>query len=306
MFDIHELKPSEETAFISLWSETFGDSREDIIEFCKIFSDDLIRFALTDVEFGNVVLSSLTLFKMGKLFIPGAQEDFNLYISYAICTKPDARGRGYGAAITRFASEYVKKMNLRSPSTTNLSALSPASESLIDFYNPLGYDNFFFSEYKALDSVKRLTENINISVISPEEYNKKRERILENIVHISLSENSLKYLSSYNTFISFNDDSLNLNGISTFSPISKGDELMISELLLSNNGSMSLSIPLSDYENAASAISLKLGASHAKYRFPSSSSNSIVQGMLYEGSKISSIVNNTLPGIKPYLGFPFD
>lgn len=306
MIDIHELRPSEEIDFINLWSETFDDSREDIIEFCENFSDDLIRFVLTDSKYGSSVLSSLTLFKMGKLFIPGESESFDVHISYAICTNPKARGRGYGAAITKFASVFVRKMNLDSPSIRNLSSLSPASESLIDFYKPLGYDNFFFSEYKSLKVCRESTEKINLSVISPEEYNKKREKLLENTVHIMLSEKSLKYLSGYNKFISFKNTLGNLECISTCSELSQDGELMIPELLIKNSCARSRDLSLIEYENAAKAISLKLGASHVKYSFPSNSPNSVVQGMLYDASSISYLVNNYAHDSKPYLGFPFD
>ena len=306
MIDIHELRSTEKNAFIDLWSETFGDSREDIIEFCENFGDDLKSFVLVDSEIGYDVLSSLTLFKMGKLFVPGIEESFDTYISYAICTDKKARGRGYGAAITNFASDYVGKMNLNYSSNMSLSALSPASESLIDFYKPLGYDNFFFSEYKSLDVNRESAEKINLSVISPEEYNKKREQLLEGTVHITLSEKSLKYLSGYNKFISFNNNLGNLKGISTCSELSKDGELRISELLLYGNGENLAVKPIFEYEKAANAISLSLGASRLDYRFPSKSPNSIVQGMLYDRGSLPFADINPSHDSMPYLGFPFD
>ena len=306
MIDIHELRSSEKNAFFDLWSETFGDSREDIIEFCENFGDDLKCFVLVDSEIGYDVLSSLTLFKMGKLFVPGIEESFDTYISYAICTDKKARGLGYGAAITNFASDYVGKMNLNSSSNMSLSALSPASESLIDFYKPLGYDNFFFSEYKSLEVNRQSAEKINLSVISPEEYNKKREQLLEGTVHITLSEKSLKYLSGYNKFISFNNNLGNLKGISTCSELSKDGELRISELLLYGNGENLVVNSTFEYEKAANAISLSLGASRLDYRFPSNSPNSIVQGMLYDNGSLPFADINPSHDSMPYLGFPFD
>lgn len=306
MIDIHELRSSEKNAFIDLWSETFGDSMEDIIEFCENFGDDLKCFVLVDSEIGYDVLSSLTLFKMGKLFVPGVEESFDTYISYAICTDKKARGRGYGAAITNFASDYVGKMNINSSSNMSLSALSPASESLIDFYKPLGYDNFFFSEYKSLDVNRESAEKINLSVISPEEYNKRREQLLEDTVHITLSEKSLKYLSGYNKFISFKNNLGNLEGISTCSELSKDGELRISELLLYGNCENLAVNSTTEYEKAANAISLSFGASRLDYRFPSNSPNSIVQGMLYDSGSLPFADINPSHDSMPYLGFPFD
>lgn len=304
MIDIHELMPSEESDFINLWSRTFEDSAEDIRAFTKSFGDDLRSFVLTDPEFMKGVLSSLTLFKMGSLFVPDIRESLDVYISYAICTDSRARGRGYGAAITRFASDYVKGYE------KSLSALSPASESLIDFYTPLGYDNFFYCEASELEVKQDYLGEMKISLISPEEYNEKRERLLENTVHVSLSGKSLEYLSTYNNFVSFTDISQNLTGISTCTELSDSGEIMISELLVERitaDGKLKPApISAAEYEKLANDISLKFGAENAKYRIPSNSSRALVQGMMYGADKKVLCNADRNYDARPYLGFPFD
>ena len=89
---------------------------------------------------------------MGNLHIPCKKKSPEVFVSYAICTDEKCRGKGYGASITNFASDYVtnynNKINKSSSDSSDdcdaISILSPASKSLVNFYKPLGYEPFFF------------------------------------------------------------------------------------------------------------------------------------------------------------------
>lgn len=339
MIDIHELKPSENNSFLMLWSKTFGDSKEEILEFMTAFSDDIKCFALTDSDNKsdnkNDVLSALTLFKMGNLHIPCSKKSPEVFVSYAICTDEKCRGKGYGASITNFASDYVtnynNKINKSSSDSSDdcdaISILSPASKSLVNFYKPLGYEPFFFSKYHSLGEISDKSMDLRLSKISHSEYDKKREHYLESFVHVSLSAKSLIYLSGYSKFLYFEIIEKSIKGIAVYSEYSIEDEILISELLAErtpnpsareideNSGFLENFHLISEKEIAdvANAITKTLGFKRCEYRTPAYCGNNfsdeIVQGMIFGDFDFipndGDEAENKLSYL-PYLGFPFD
>lgn len=343
MIDIHELKPSEKNSFLMLWSKTFGDSKEEILEFMTAFSDDIKCFALTDSDNKsdnkNDVLSALTLFKMGNLHIPCKKKSPEVFVSYAICTDEKCRGKGYGASITNFASDYVanyyNKIKKSSDDYSNdcsddcdaISILSPASKSLVNFYKPLGYEPFFFSKYHSLGEISDKSMDLRLSKISHSEYDKKREHYLEPFVHVSLSVKSLFYLSGYSKFLYFEIVEKSIKGIAVYSESSIEDEILISELLAvrissssareidENSGFLENFHLISEKEIAdvANAITKTLGFKRCEYRTPAYCGNNfsdeIVQGMIFGDFDFipndGDEAENKLSYL-PYLGFPFD
>lgn len=339
MIDIHELKPSENNSFLMLWSKTFGDSKEEILEFMTAFSDDIKCFTLTasdnKSDNKNDVLSALTLFKMGNLHIPCSKKSPEVFVSYAICTDEKCRGKGYGASITNFASDYVtnynNKINKNSSDSSDdcdaISILSPASKSLLNFYKPLGYEPFFFSKYYSLGEISDKSMDLRLSKISHSEYDKKREHYLEPFVHVSLSAKSLIYLSGYSKFLYFEIVEKSIKGIAVYSESSIEDEILISELLAvrissssareidENSGFLENFHFLSEKENSdiANAITKTLGFKRCEYRTPAycrnNFSDEIVQGMIFGDfdfiPNYSDDTENKLSYL-PYLGFPFD
>ena len=339
MIDIHELKPSENNSFLMLWSKTFGDSKEEILEFMTAFSDDIKCFTLTasDIKSDNKndVLSALTLFKMGNLHIPCKKKSPEVFVSYAICTDEKCRGKGYGASITNFASDYVtnynNKINKNSSDSSDdcdaISILSPASKSLVNFYKPLGYEPFFFSKYHSLGEISDKSMDLRLSEISHSEYDKKREHYLEPFVHVSLSAKSLIYLSGYSKFLYFEIVEKSIKGIAVYSESSIEDEILISELLAvrissssareidENSGFLENFHLISEKEIAdvANAITKTLGFKRCEYRTPAYCGNNfsdeIVQGMIFGDFDFipndGDEAENKLSYL-PYLGFPFD
>lgn len=339
MIDVHELKSSEKNSFLMLWSKTFGDSKEEILEFMTAFSDDIKCLALTDSDNKsdnkNEVLSALTLFKMGNLHMPCKKKSPEVFVSYAICTDEKCRGKGYGASITNFASDYVtnynNKINKNSSDSSDdcdaISILSPASKSLVNFYKPLGYEPFFFSKYHSLGEISDKSMDLRLSEISHSEYDKKREHYLEPFVHVSLSAKSLIYLSGYSKFLYFEIVEKSIKGIAVYSESSIEDEILISELLAvrtpnpsareidENSGFLENFHLISEKEIAdvANAITKTLGFKRCEYRTPAycrnNFSDEIVQGMIFGDFDFipndGDEAENKLSYL-PYLGFPFD
>ena len=180
--------------FVSLRRRVFGDDEEFIKFFDNCFRDDYLDFLIIEDQDDNEVLqASLTQFDMGKLVVPeGKVSDIagkSIEMSYAICTDPAARGKGYGSHITVYAREIAE-------SSRKLSMLSPAEPSLIKFYEPLEYKKFMYAEQGSVLASEHVDfefSHLQTKVLTPQEYNNYRETILANRVHIKLSEGALRF-----------------------------------------------------------------------------------------------------------------
>ena len=180
--------------FVSLRRKVFGDDEEFIEFFDNCFRDDYLDFLIVEDQDGSEVLqASLTQFDMGKLVVPeGKVSDIagkSIEMSYAICTDPAARGKGYGSHITVYAREIAE-------SSRKLSMLSPAEPSLIKFYEPLEYKKFMYAEQGSVLASEHVDfefSHLQTKVLTPQEYNNYRETILANRVHIKLSEGALRF-----------------------------------------------------------------------------------------------------------------
>ena len=180
--------------FVSLRRRVFGDDEEFIEFFDNCFRDDYLDFLIIeDQDGGEVLQASLTQFDMGKLVVPeGKVSDIagkSIEMSYAICTDPAARGKGYGSHITVYAREIAE-------SSRKLSMLSPAEPSLIKFYEPLEYKKFMYAEQGSVLASEHVDfefSHLQTKVLTPQEYNNYRETILANRVHIKLSEGALRF-----------------------------------------------------------------------------------------------------------------
>lgn len=191
---IRPREASDFSDFVELRSKVFGDDAEFIEFFDACFRDDYLDFLIIEDQDGNEVLqASLTQFDMGKLVVPeGKVSDIagkSIEMSYAICTDPAARGKGYGSHITVYAREIAE-------SSRKLSMLSPAEPSLIKFYEPLEYKKFMYAEQGSVLASEHVDfefSHLQTKVLTPQEYNNYRETILANRVHIKLSEGALRF-----------------------------------------------------------------------------------------------------------------
>lgn len=191
---IRPREASDFSDFVELRSKVFGDDAEFIEFFGACFRDDYLDFLIIeDQDGGETLQASLTQFDMGKLVVPeGKVSDIagkSIEMSYAICTDPAARGKGYGSHITVYAREIAE-------SSRKLSMLSPAEPSLIKFYEPLEYKKFMYAEQGSVLASEHVDfefSHLQTKVLTPQEYNNYRETILANRVHIKLSEGALRF-----------------------------------------------------------------------------------------------------------------
>ena len=335
---IRPREASDFSDFVELRSKVFGDDEEFIEFFDNCFRDDYLDFLIVEDQDGNEVLqASLTQFDMGKLVVPeGKVSDIagkSIEMSYAICTDPAARGKGYGSHITVYAREIAE-------SSRKLSMLSPAEPSLIKFYEPLEYKKFMYAEegsVLASEHVDFEFSHLQTKVLTPQEYNNYRETILANRVHIKLSEGALRFAAGLvapytsGSLPALDAGSANSAGsapdceaesgapdCSGFLLISDGAEpLAIAACEAAEAGSLAAAELLTFSEDGghkelgiaiAKALATRCGAQRCDYMMPSRSGSetSAALGMIsasYE--ELSEVYSAATGECPPYMGFTF-
>lgn len=335
---IRPREASDFSDFVELRSKVFGDDEEFIEFFDNCFRDDYLDFLIVEDQDGNEVLqASLTQFDMGKLVVPeGKVSDIagkSIEMSYAICTDPAARGKGYGSHITVYAREIAE-------SSRKLSMLSPAEPSLIKFYEPLEYKKFMYSEegsVLASEHVDFEFSHLQTKVLTPQEYNNYRETILANRVHIKLSEGALRFAAGLvapytsGSLPALDAESADWAGSapdgeaesgspdgSGFLLISDGAEpLAIAACEAAEAGSLAAAELLTFSEDGghkelgiaiAKALATRCGAQRCDYMMPSRSGSetSAALGMIsasYE--ELSEVYSAATGECPPYMGFTF-
>ncbi|MBQ9075394.1 MAG: hypothetical protein IJY32_05465 [Mogibacterium sp.] len=174
-----------------LWCRVFGDEPGFVDFFYESFGGDIRGYVIRN-DAGKTI-SALTCFRCG-LFrdAPGDAEggpahdapdgpgggadSLPVYVSYAICTEPEYRGQGHAAALT----EYVRSIVTAPRGTAihgeddglsaaeglgGISLVSPAEESLIGYYDRLGYrETFLVDEHAVHAGEEELPEEEDWSV----------------------------------------------------------------------------------------------------------------------------------------------
>ncbi|WP_456080721.1 hypothetical protein [Mogibacterium diversum] len=324
--------------FVSLRRRVFGDDEEFIEFFGNCFRDDYLDFLIVEDQDGSEVLqASLTQFDMGKLVVPeGKVSDIagkSIEMSYAICTDPAARGKGYGSHITVYAREIAE-------SSRKLSMLSPAEPSLINFYEPIEYKKFMYAEQGSVMASEHVDfefSHLQTKVLTPQEYNNYRETILATRVHIKLSEGALRFAAGLvapytsGSLPTLDAESADLAGsaptldagseapdCSGFLLISDGAEtLAIAACEAAEAGSLAAAELLTFSEDGghkelgiaiAKALAARCGAQRCDYMMPSraGSETSAALGMISASYEELAEIYSAAPGeCPPYMGFTF-
>ncbi len=121
----------------SLWCMVFDDAPADVDAFYENFGDDISGYVVTD-ETGSVC-SALSC------HLCGTYENMPVYVSYAVCTRKDMRGKGLAAGLISFVRDKVTEAG-------GISIVSPAEPSLVSYYAGLGYEPHFFVAERAVMS----------------------------------------------------------------------------------------------------------------------------------------------------------
>lgn len=133
---------------ISIWQESFGDTKEEIVEFLNAFSARMRVFVWKEQKqvAGQLCLLPVTLScKKQKEAKAGV---FPAEYIYAVATAAGLRGRGIGTALLGAASDMLRAEG-------KAGILVPADEALAVFYKERGFRNCFRGE--------TLTERLAVS-----------------------------------------------------------------------------------------------------------------------------------------------
>ena len=113
-----------------LWQVCFGDEGADIRHFWDTAFDKIQVYHARE---GKKSLAMLCV--MPTQLIDECGESRSCGYFYAVCTAPEARGKGLCAKLMRFAEQNCD---------CDCAALVPAEESLFEFYRKMGYQTAFY------------------------------------------------------------------------------------------------------------------------------------------------------------------
>lgn len=295
----------------ALWCEVFGDAPGYVDNFYDNFGDDITGYAVMDEE--GRACSALTC------HLCGSYKDRPVYVSYAVCTRPDMRGQGLAATLVSFVRDKVTEAGA-------ISIISPAEPTLVSYYAELGYEPHFFAvdravmspefdfdEYDDFDDYDLDIEGadptpfraeLDMQRMPAEKYNRYREAFLGGQPHIEPCSDMLRIIESES-----------LNGCGLYS-INRGDAIcavghadaarvVLTELIL-NPVLKELSMDI-DTE-IASMIAKRFGSAEALFSTPGPGA---CQGMAYglPSEAEEQTEEDEEYGYyydKPYYGFPVE
>jgi len=176
---------------IKLWEEVFGDADDYIRRFISHFG----------IENGYVCEINRSIVSMAFALPTSLKSpsNFSLYkikYLYACATHPDFQSQGIMTKLLNTVYEEACNENCAGI------FLQAVHQSLAEYYQKLGFEAFFFRDH-AFYYYHREHENplrpLRFSIISPENYHKKRIQILENNCFVDWNEDFFRFLNKSET-----------------------------------------------------------------------------------------------------------
>ncbi len=294
----------------ALWCEVFNDEADFIDSMYENFGADLSAGKFTSDEIAGYIvrdeegctLSALTCYKFG------VYAGKPVYVSYAICTSEDARGCGYAGALVSYVRDMVVEGG-------GISLISPAEDSLVNYYARFGYEPYFYASERVacaeegeyiFDEEDAEYEKANPASepahIGRDEYFGWREKFLEGMPHVLPSENSMKEIEKEAKLPDGRSGLLLIGGGDAICIAYPEQALLLTELIV-NPALKEMSSEIE--EEIALRVAAYFGKSEIKYR--------TLSCKLQDGGYCQSMVcgisgagedNNGRP--EPFFGFPFE
>ncbi|MCI8422293.1 MAG: GNAT family N-acetyltransferase [Lawsonibacter sp.] len=178
--------PEDIPVLYDLWGLAFGDTKAYIDNFFQTYYRPERMLVLE--EEGTV--RAMTAWFDTAFAVPGQGEYRAAYL-YAVATHPDCRGRGLAGRLLPGADEYFREQNI--PAVTTV----PAEPSLHNFFGANGFRECFrilgtHLYWEELEKICLPALN-TFCPVSPEEYGRVREKLLEEIPHIVYPAEALAY-----------------------------------------------------------------------------------------------------------------
>jgi len=156
MPEYRQLQKSEYRKIIPVWTSSFADTAEEILEFFHD-SNSILR-VYGAVDNGNVV-SMLCCIDVKMTDDQG--EEYPASYVYAVCTLPSHRWKGYSRSLLEFAEANERVLG------SEAMFLVPENSELFRFYSSAGYTTSFTNN---IIELKAESGMVNYHTISPAEY----------------------------------------------------------------------------------------------------------------------------------------
>lgn len=188
MIEIRWAKEGEIERQKDMWKLCFGD-RDTYIDF--YFANKYKNNETLVLTYDQEIVSILTMMPI-KATLPD-KRILRSTMLYAIATHPDYRKRGFSTELINHAER------LLIDTQHEFSILVPAGQHLFDFYRKQGYRIYFYLREVILP-ISILTpipvkepHNYSIIPLLPEEYNSRRNELLEGSLYIAYDEEEIGY-----------------------------------------------------------------------------------------------------------------
>lgn len=244
LWKIREYKPEDVPELISLWLSNF----EDTESFVRAFHEALPELGSAMVaELDGRVIGAAYALNGQELVCPG-EPSLQLGFLYGVSVDRQYRRHGAGAAVVSAACELSRAMGAETV------AILPARGPLYDWYGAvLGMKNTLFR--KVLSVKAQAAERC--SVIAPAEYLLRREKLLEGLPHVHLTEASMAFAKTL--MREYGGDVYAVCG-GVAAAYMDGGLALIRELILPDDG---------DVYRAAASVACAMGAEEARVFMPS-------------------------------------
>ncbi len=213
-----------------LWQLCFGDSNLFIdFYYANRYKEDETALLLEDGE----IMAMLTMLPVS---IEASGQSYAAAMLYAIATHPEYRNRGYATLLIDFAHQYLAQKHLV------FSLLVPAGKQLFNFYQQQGYQDGFYIREAFLTRNKvdswDLAETAGsiMSVVSPEEYNQRRDQQLRGKLYVSYRNEDIVYQKKVSKLSGADIFGLKIEEVDGCAVIERinQDKIIIKELLINN------------------------------------------------------------------------
>jgi len=183
MSDVLTRKPNDAEIPVlrGIWENVFGTIGEDSF-FLHYYAPDLCVIA----EYNNAPAAVGYLIPFGDILCQS--KEYPCAMIYSVATLPEYRGMGLGTAVVCNLIDLARE--LAYPAVI----LCPNNDKLFEYYSSRTglYDWFYVSE-QVINEVPADTAIASLTEISVNEYRTRRERLLEETVHIRHDLRALEY-----------------------------------------------------------------------------------------------------------------
>ncbi len=198
-----------EEQLISIWQESFGDSRAYISNFLR--TNAAHTKVVAYIEEGKIV-SAVYLLPIS--YIGRDNIVTKCYYAYAGATLTAYRGQGCFGSIWQFVNEHISEPVI----------FVPASQSLVGYYKRQGFDVWLTEKHIEVNALsndgnglqfttEKNKRNANVLPLSAEEYCAFRNQILKKIGSMLWDENMMSYICKEHQMFDGEFMQVDINGV---------------------------------------------------------------------------------------------